>query len=857
MSAPPETRSVIELRVLGPPRIDASDGRPLDGVVRQPKRVALLAYLAMARPRGAHRRDKLVSLFWPESDATHARAALNQALYVLRSHLGEVFLRRGADEVELDPSATWCDALAFEEALDAGREDEALERYAGDLLDGFHIAGAPEFERWVDEERRRLRQRASDGAWRLAETRAAAGRTVEAERWARCAADLMPADETVVRRLMLFLRGLGDRAAAMRAYDAFVHRLSMEFDLAPSPETRALASAIRDEDRPVSPPPLEGVAEVPAERTLVRVARPWRSTVTTAGAVAVAVLVVGTWAWTRSPETVVDSRLIALLDFGRSPPLAAGTAGNTIDFARTGDFVYVGRDEHGRGLFLKPKNRRHASAIPRTAGALQPFFSPNGEWIGHVVGGVLRKIHLTGTPVEDIVRIGRELTGASWGDDDTIVFATPAGLHRVPASGGDVETIVLADTARGESFRWPHMLPGSRAALVTRVTPSGFELVAVTLSTGEVHPLGVRGTSPRYVVPGYVVYARRDGTLLAARFDARALRFTGDPIQVATDVHVGMSGAAKIGVASDALAYVPSGAGGTMEVVDTLGRARPVPIGRRRFGSARFSADGRRVVTAIKPLGVQRADIWLVDLAANELRQLTFDSANVGPIVSRSAPERIAFAKWSGVRPGFEIRWIATDSTSAPEPLLPAAAGQQAREITRDGRSLIFQRLDPETSRDIWVLSLDGSGRITPYLRGPANERAPTLAPSERWVAWASDESGRDEIWVGEFPGLRTRVRISTAGGTEPQWGPDGRTLYYRGSEGMTAIEFDPETGRPVGTPRVLFDDSPFLESPESAAYDVHPDGDRFVMIRVDDARENLLLWLGRLEDLRPLDSKS
>ena len=239
---------MVELRILGSLQLRAADGRQVETLVRHAKRTALLAYLAAAIPRGPHRRDTLLALFWPESDAPHARAALNQALYVLRSALGdEAITPRGDGEVGLSGDVVWCDAAAFEAALDDGRPGDALALYRGNLLEGFFVTGAPEFERWVERERARLRERASQGAWALAEERAAAGDPLEAARWARTAADLLPADETVARRLMIFLNSLGDRAAAIRAYESFVDTLAKEYELEPSAETQALAAAIRDE----------------------------------------------------------------------------------------------------------------------------------------------------------------------------------------------------------------------------------------------------------------------------------------------------------------------------------------------------------------------------------------------------------------------------------------------------------------------------------------------------------------------------------------------------------------------------------------------------------------------------------
>ena len=256
---------MVELRVLGPLQVSASDGRDCAALLRQSKRTALLAYLATAMPRGLHRRDKLLALFWPESDEPHARAALSQALYVLRNALGEQAIVAGGDaEVGLTAPVVMCDAVAFEAALDAGRPAEALPLYRGDLLEGFFLTGVPEFERWVERERARLRQRASEGAWALAQGKAAQGDRVEAERWARRAADLLPADEAVVRRLMAFLHGLGDRAAAVRAYEAFAWDLTREYELEPSAETRALATAIRHEERDLPVAPTVRPVETPA-----------------------------------------------------------------------------------------------------------------------------------------------------------------------------------------------------------------------------------------------------------------------------------------------------------------------------------------------------------------------------------------------------------------------------------------------------------------------------------------------------------------------------------------------------------------------------------------------------------------
>lgn len=257
---------LVELRILGSLQLSASDGHSMAALARQAKRTALLAYLAAAVPRGVHRRDTLLALFWPESDTPHARAALNQALYVLRTELGDgTIVTDGDDQVGLRGDAVWCDATEFEAALDSGRPRDALELYRGHLLEGFFVSGAPEFERWLERERARLRERASQGAWVLAEATWAEGEPVEAARWARRGSSLAPADEAMARRLMTFLSGLGDRAAAIRAFDDYALSLRRDYDLEPSAETQALAATIRKEEQRVPAPRSARAAVSPIE----------------------------------------------------------------------------------------------------------------------------------------------------------------------------------------------------------------------------------------------------------------------------------------------------------------------------------------------------------------------------------------------------------------------------------------------------------------------------------------------------------------------------------------------------------------------------------------------------------------
>lgn len=236
------------LRMLGPVDLRSPDGRVFREVLGQSKRLALLAYLAAARPIGFHSRDTLLTLLWPEFDQEHGRAALRQAVYVLRRALGpEVLIGCGDSVLGLDPSKLWCDVNAFEQAITAGEDAKALDLYEGELLDGFHVPGGLEFERWVDGVRTRLSVNAAAAAVRLADIEEKRGDLTRALLWTRRLLAIRPDDECALRRMVGLLHGMGDRAAAIRVYEDFIRRLKADYGLEPSGQSRALIAKVRAE----------------------------------------------------------------------------------------------------------------------------------------------------------------------------------------------------------------------------------------------------------------------------------------------------------------------------------------------------------------------------------------------------------------------------------------------------------------------------------------------------------------------------------------------------------------------------------------------------------------------------------
>jgi TolB-like protein/DNA-binding SARP family transcriptional activator/Tfp pilus assembly protein PilF len=240
-----EFSGAVRLTTLGALDLRGLNGRVVQPVLAQPKRVAVLIYLALARPRGMHQRDSLLALFWPERDQQSARKALRQALYFLRAALGEAaIITIGDGEVGVSEQV-WCDVVAMEHALEEGRLEAALAFYRGDLLPGFHIDGSPEFAEWLDGERQRLRALLARTALRLARDQSASRAIAAAVQSARRAAELAQGDETIVRDVIKLLHEAGELSTAVRVYDDFASLLSRSYELEPSSETRALADSVR------------------------------------------------------------------------------------------------------------------------------------------------------------------------------------------------------------------------------------------------------------------------------------------------------------------------------------------------------------------------------------------------------------------------------------------------------------------------------------------------------------------------------------------------------------------------------------------------------------------------------------
>ncbi|HXV90658.1 MAG TPA: protein kinase, partial [Gemmatimonadales bacterium] len=542
-----------------------------------------------------------------------------------------------------------------------------------------------------------------------------------------------------------------------------------------------------------------------------------------------------------------------------TPEVATGLTAQVISMSPDGSrIVFVGNGGAGDQLFSRSLNQVEPVPIPGTTGGANPFFSPDGTWVGFNAGTRLLKVALAGGPALPICDVDGSFWGASWGDRGEIVFADARGLMRVPASGGTPVTVAARDSTSTESYRWPEFLPGGDAVLVTATTGAVDRVAAVTLSSGVVKPFDVFGGNPHYVSSGHVLVALIDsgaalsiGTVVALPFDARRLAVTPTPVPVAESVQVGPSSrTAKMGVSRDGtLAFAAGAQGrGTLALVDAGGGVQELGTETRDFSVPALSPDGRRVAVTVNEAG--SSDIWVFDRSQRILTRLTFDRTAQRPIWTPDG-RRVAYSRrGSG---GVDLAWIAADGSAPAESLLVAPQDQWAGAFTPDGGALVYRQgggAGGERRHLAWV-RLDGDRAPRELLRSPAfDNHSPALSPDGRWLAYVSEESGRAEVYVRPFPGPGGRAQVSNGGGTEPRWAPSGRAIFFRNGAAMMQASVRTEPAFALSETHRLFT-GPFINGMIYPNYDVARDGRSFVMIRPDQASSQTVMvvlnWFANL----------
>ncbi len=539
-------------------------------------------------------------------------------------------------------------------------------------------------------------------------------------------------------------------------------------------------------------------------------------------------------------------------------------------------------------IYLRRLDQWQSRAIPGTEDAGQPFFSPDGKWLGFGRVRELKKVNLSGGEPVELCEC-RANYGASWGREDTIIFAGQSGgLFRVSASRGKREQVTQLDEAAGEiSHRLPHVLPDGKAVLFTvryREYLTSWKRARIfvqSLDTGQRKSLLEGGSDARYVPTGHLVFAR-ESQLLAVPFDLDRLEVTGPEVPVLEGINHSIhtpnsnleTGAAQFSFSTTGmLAYVPGSVFPEVKFtpvwVDRKGGEEPLGVEPKQYLSGRVSPDGRQVLltTAYPPV-----DVWLFDLGRQTLRRQTFEGNHV----------------WAIWGPGVE-RFTVVSDREGPMALYTKKVnagpgeverlGREGRDIlfpsswSRDGQVLIivsalssYGAIEGEqNSNDILIVSREG--KVEPFLQTRFQESWPEFSPDGRWIVYASSESGRFEVYVRSYPGPGTSVQISTRGGTRPAWSRDGAEIFYRAGprDGFYAVRIDVDGERLRADLPVELFEGPYGISDPVRSYDVAPDGRFLVLTPPDEAANSAFMeeffptrirfvqnWFQELERLAP-----
>ena len=505
--------------------------------------------------------------------------------------------------------------------------------------------------------------------------------------------------------------------------------------------------------------------------------------------------------------------------------------GNRVAFAAVADGT--------RDLYVRAIDEVEAHRRPVTEGAQQPFFSPDGEWIGFVAGGQLLKVAVAGGTPVPIAEVSAVI-GASWGADDHIVLGVfESGLRRVPASGGDPTPLTTLDREQGDRWHvFPQILPGGTHVLYT-VRGGRDRIEIAPLGGGDPEVVLSGSRAAKYVATGHLLYPEAGG-LMAAPFHLATRETTGSPALVVDGVYtkstVGINNAAFSISSTGTLVYQPGALRHRLAWLGVDGDVEVWSDARWGYWYTHVSPIDGRVATTIA-VEASVIDIWV--LGEGPPVRVTSDRQSLAPLWTPDG-ERVAFVRLLG---GANMHWKRPDSEEPAELLLDRPGMQWPSSWSPDGRRLAFFEKRFETGQDIRELIIE-NGEVRDLVVTRFNEAQLDYSPDGRWLAFSSDRSGKWEIWVMELPDGTAR-QISVGGGMAARWSPDGRALVYSDGVRLWQIDLsgegipDPDAARALPEGRYLLG----AGDVGSSHYAVAPDGRVVVSVIEELDRQPIAVW--------------
>jgi eukaryotic-like serine/threonine-protein kinase len=548
---------------------------------------------------------------------------------------------------------------------------------------------------------------------------------------------------------------------------------------------------------------------------------------------------------------MVSAALGALLVIGRSAPtlskmsfeVTTGQGGSQFQFALSPDgkhLVAIASSDKGLVMWHRALENVTGQIVPGSEGAQFPFWSPDNRFIGFFAGDKLKKVDVFGAPPQTLsdAPVGR---GGTWNADGVIVLAPfdNGPLFRVSANGGTSVQLTELDRSRQHvAHRHPHFLPDGRHFLYTVLSnkPEYSGIYVGSLDAKESRQQIVNTMVKAVFAPPEHLLFVRESTLMAQRLDLKRFELRGDPFTVAEGIGANITNSAA-GVAVSDNGVLAYRTGNLMDRVlvwfDRAGKQTQAFDARSSYQTPALSPDARRVAVA-KQEG-STADIWILDLGRGTSSRFTFDAATDSEPVWSPDGARIVFQ--SNRTGTFDLYQKNAGGGGQEEMLLKSDRPKNPHDWSADGRFLLYTELAPQTGLDLWALPMNGDRKPQVVLNSPFREMQGHFSPDSQWIAYVSNESGGDQVYVQRFPPSGGKWQVSTAGGYQPRWRRDGKELLFLSvaRDVMAApVSVSPDGTFNAGVPQKLFTANPAVLSAERNTWDVTPDGQRFLVNSVE-----------------------